>query len=166
MGDFLRRAPGLAAWALALCSTAVGCGATERRPNVPPSAKVLDLRRAGGDAIQDCGGAPESRTDTLCRVQPVGECVEAALKACRPAFGTRSFFTAEGDPVRDDWLVLSDGQGGCKLTFVEDRSRDPLAPRKPSVQICDSVTWKSHDTIANCEVPVADGCHATKPDPL
>jgi hypothetical protein len=129
---------------------------------MPPSSMVTDLRRSAGSGVQDCGEAAESKTDTTCRVHPVAECVEAAFKQCRPAFGMRSYFTGEGDPVREDWLVLSDGQGGCELVRVVDRSADPLAPKKPSLQVCESIDWKPHDSIANCEMPAFAGCHAGK----
>ena len=142
------------------------CGGAERRPNVPPSSRVKELRRAAGATAQDCGEAVESRTDTACRVHPVGECLAAALKDCRPAYGMRSYFTAEGDGVRVDWLVASDGHGGCQVVLVEDRSADPLAAKRPSVQICSGVVWKQHESISSCELPVADGCHAAKPGAL
>jgi hypothetical protein len=151
---------GLAAASVAV---AVACGGAERRPAVPPSSTVDELKRSTGAAGQDCGQAAESRTDTVCKVHPVGECIQAALKDCRPAYGMRSYFAPEGDPVREDWFVLSDGQGGCELVRVVDRSADPLAPKKPSLQVCSSIQWKAHESIPSCELPVLDGCHAGKP---
>jgi hypothetical protein len=145
----------------------VSCGGgAERHPNVPPSSKVKELRHAVGESARDCGEALESRKETTCGARPVGECLAAALKACRPAYGTRSFFTAEGDAVRVDWLVASDGHDGCHLVLVEDRSADPLASKRPSVQVCHTVAWKPHESIRGCEVPVPDGCLAAKADAL
>jgi hypothetical protein len=146
---------------IAACA-AVSCGGAERVPAVPPSSTVNELRESAGDAVQDCGQAIETKSDTTCKVHPVGECIQAALRDCRAAYGLREYFTAEGDPVRDDWFVLSDGQGGCELVLVEDRSADPLAARKPSLQVCDGIEWKPHDAIASCEMPVLHACHAGK----
>lgn len=141
-----------------LALTAFACGGPERRPNVPTSETVSDMRRNAGVGLQDCGEAIEPRQETACKVHSVGECLAAALKACRPAFGVRQYFTAEGDGVRLDWLVLSDGHGGCDLVNVEDRSADPLAPKKPKITHCTSIVWKSHENISDCEAPVPDGC--------
>jgi hypothetical protein len=144
-------------------AAALSCGGAERRPNVPLSAQVHDLRRSAGPTAQDCGEAVESRTDTACRVHPVGECLATALKDCRSAFGMRSYFTAEGDGVRLDWLVLPDGHGGCKLTVIEDRGADPLAHKKLAVKSCDAIAWRAHESIPSCEQPVPDGCHDVAP---
>jgi hypothetical protein len=138
----------------------LACAGEERRPNVPASGTVLDLRRSGGAGVQDCGESQESRTETACRIHPVGECLVSALKACRPAFGVRSYFTSEGDPIRFDWLVLSDGHGGCEVVTVEDRSSDPLARKDPKVSHCKGIVWKHHESIADCEAPAADDCSA------
>jgi hypothetical protein len=135
------------------------CGGAERRPHVPPSARVHDLRLSAGPTAQDCGEAIESKTDTACRVHSVGECLATALKACRPAYGMRSYFTGEGDGVRVDWLVLSDGHGGCKLSVIEDRGADPLAHKKVVAKSCASIVWKAHESIASCEQPAPDDCH-------
>jgi hypothetical protein len=137
---------------------APACGGTERRPNVPPSGAVQDLRRSAGSGVQDCGESMESRTETACRIHSVGECLAAALKECRPAYGVRSYFTGEGDPIRLDWLVLSDGHGGCKIVTVEDRSADPLARKAPLVRRCTGIVWKHHESIPDCEAPSPDGC--------
>src|SRR5689334_9551450 len=111
---WLRRSPrfltALVAGApLALSS---GCGGPERRPAAPQSERVTELLHSAGPGVRDCGEAMEAREETQCRVKPVGECVALALKDCRPGHGVRSYFTMEGDPVRLDWLVLSDGNGG------------------------------------------------------
>ncbi|HVU05565.1 MAG TPA: hypothetical protein VHE30_27645 [Polyangiaceae bacterium] len=153
------RAVLVAASALALNAA---CGGEERRPNVPASGTVTDLRRSGGDAVQDCGESSESRTETACRIHPVGECLLSALKACRPAYGVRSYFTSEGDPIRYDWLVLSDGHGGCEVVTVEDKSADPLARKEPKVSHCKAIVWKHHESIPDCEAPVADDCSVEK----
>jgi len=145
---------------IAFGASAAACGGAERRPAVPPGSTVKELRRSAGPAAQDCGEATESKTDTECRVHPVGECIQAALAQCRPAYGMRSYFTAEGDAVREDWLVLSDGQGGCELVLVQDRSADPLAPKKPSIQVCEGIEWKAHEHIPSCEAPSFAACHA------
>jgi hypothetical protein len=145
-----------------LCAAVVSCASAEKRPITPPSKKVKALRLSAGEGAQDCGEAMESKTDVTCRAQPVGECMIQALKACRPAYGTRSFFTSEGDPIRVDWLVLSDDKGGCELVNVEDRSADPLASKRPSVQTCESLEWTAHESIKNCEVPEGSNCHSRK----
>jgi hypothetical protein len=136
----------------------IACGGEERRPNVPVSTTVQDLRRSAGSGVQDCGESSESRKEEQCRIHSVGECLQTALKECRAAYGVRSYFTPEGDPIRVDWLVLSDGHGGCKLLTVEDRSADPLARKAPKVSRCTGIIWKHHESIAECEAPVADGC--------
>jgi len=117
------------------------------------------MKRSAGPGVQDCGEAPESREEDQCRIKPVGECLAAALKACRPAVGVRSYFASEGDPIRVDMLVLSDGRGGCDLMVVEDRSADPLAGKKPEVSRCDSIGWKPHPYIEDCEDVVPEGCN-------
>ncbi len=137
---------------------AVSCGSAERRPAVAPGKTVNDLRDSAGPGMTDCGEAPEVREETSCRVKPMGDCLALALGDCRPGHGVRQYFTDEGDAVRVDWFVLSDGQGGCRLVTVEDRSADPLAPKKPKVQYCKSIGWKAHDRIADCELPTAEGC--------
>jgi hypothetical protein len=136
-----------------------GCAeAVVRRPNVPPGAKVQELRTTAGDKAQDCGEAVEPKTGAACDVHPIGECLSAALHDCRAAYGARTYFTAESDPIRIDWLVLADGEGSCHLTVVEDRSADPLAPRAPTVKKCKALAWKPHETVAACEAPLADRC--------
>lgn len=145
---------------LACAALAPGCGGEERRPAVAPGPVVEDLRRSAGPGLQDCGEAQESREESQCRVKSVGECVEAALRACRPAHGLRTYFAAEGDAIRVDWLVLSDGQGGCDLVVVEDRSADPLASKTPSVSRCKKFVWKAHTNIDDCEAPYPDDCRA------
>jgi hypothetical protein len=142
---------------------APGCGSEPRRPAVAPSPVVEDLRRSAGVGLQDCGEARESREEDQCRVKSVGECVQAALKACRPAHGLRTYFASEGDAIRVDWLVLSDGQGGCDLVVVEDRSADPLAAKKPQVSRCKGFVWKAHEAIEGCEAPSPDACRAEAP---
>jgi hypothetical protein len=139
------------------------CGGEPRRPNVPPSRLVADMKRSAGPGIQDCGEAHESREEEQCRIKPVGDCLDAALKACRPAFGLRTYFASEGDPVRADLLVLSDGHGGCDLVVVEDRSADPLAAKKPQVSRCQVIAWKPHTAIEHCEDPVPDDCKKDAP---
>jgi hypothetical protein len=116
------------------------------------------MLHAAGPGVRDCGEALEAREETQCRVKPVGECIAAALKDCRPGHGVRSYFTLEGDSVRVDWLVLSDGGGGCVLVEVEDRSADPLAKKTPVVRRCDSISWSQHESVRNCEAPVAAHC--------
>lgn len=139
-------------------SVAGACGGPERPPNAPASETVLDMRRGAGPGLQDCGEGVEPRGETACRIHPVGECLLTALKECRSAFGVRQYFTAEGDTVRVDWLVLSDGHGGCELVQVEDRSADPLARKKPRVEKCRTIVWRAHESIEGCEMPAADGC--------
>lgn len=139
------------------------CAGEPRRPQVPPSGLVADMKRSAGPGIQDCGEALESREEDQCRVKSVGECLEAALKACRPAFGLRTYFASEGDAIRVDMLVLSDGQGGCDLVVIEDRSADPLAAKKPEVTRCESIAWKAHVAIDDCEDPVPEACKKEAP---
>jgi hypothetical protein len=136
-----------------------GCGGEARRPAVAPSTTVEELRRSAGVGLLDCGQAMESREEEQCRVKSVGECIQAALKDCRPAQGLRTYFASEGDAIRVDWLVLSDGKGGCDLVVVEDRSADPLASKKPSVSRCKGFVWKAHESIDGCEAPRPDDCH-------
>lgn len=137
---------------------ASSCGAPERRPTTPETPRVAELLRTAGPGVRDCGEALEAGDETQCRVKPVGECVESALKDCRPGHGVRSYFTPEGDPVRLDWLVLSDGNGGCVLVEVEDRSSDPLAKKTPTVRRCESIAWKPHEAVRDCEAPVPSNC--------
>lgn len=137
---------------------ALACGRSWRPAKTSPSETVLDMRRGAGPGLQDCGEGVENHGETACRVHSVGECIQNALKQCRPAFGSRQFLTSEGDPIRLDWLVLSDGHGGCELVQVEDRSADPLAKKKPRVEKCRSVAWGAHPNIEECEMPSADGC--------
>ncbi len=142
-------------------NVALACSETVvRRPNVPPSGKVRELLHAAGDGVFDCGEASEPKTGATCDVHTVGECLAAALHDCRPAHGMRSYFTSESDGVRIDWFVIPEGQGTCRLHVVEDRSADPLAPRAPIVSKCTTLTWKQHESIANCEVPAGDKCAA------
>ncbi len=146
-------------WVLATGSiVAAACGGSERRANVPTSETVMELRRGAGPGLQDCGESIESRKETACRIHSVGECLQAALKQCRSAYGMRQFLTAEGDAIRLDWLVLSDGHGGCDVVSVTDRSADPLARKEPRVEHCRSIVWRPHDAIEGCEMPVPDGC--------
>ena len=149
----------------AACSTTV-----VRRPNVPAGARVQELRQKAGDRAQNCGEVVEPKTDgnaaggqTTCEIHAVGECLASALGHCLAAYGSRTYFTAESDAVRTDWLVLPDGQGSCRLTVVDDRTADPLAPKTPTSRDCKAVTWKPHGGIAGCEVPVAEKCDAEKP---
>jgi len=156
----LRRISAALAGPLACVVLASGCGAEARRPAVAPSQVVEELRRSAGVGVQDCGEALESREEEQCRVKSVGECIQSALKACRPAHGLRTYFASEGDAIRVDWLVLSDGKGGCDLVMVEDRSADPLASRKPTVARCEGLVWKAHERIEACEAPTPDACRA------
>jgi hypothetical protein len=136
-----------------------GCSETVvRRPNVPASAKVGELLHAAGDNPGDCGEVVEPKTGATCDVHTIGECLAAALHDCRPAHGMRTFFTAESDGVRVDWIVVPDGKGSCALNTVEDRSADPLAPRKPTTTSCKVLGWKPHESIADCQVPAGDKC--------
>ena len=148
-----------------LAVLAVACGsAPVRRPNVPAGTKVQELRHTAGDGAQDCGEVVEPKGgDATCGVHPIGECVAAALKDCRPAYGARVYFTSEGDGIRIDWLVLPDGHGSCSLAVVEDRSADPLAPKTPTTKYCKAVGWQPHESIPSCEAPVPDKCDAPKP---
>jgi hypothetical protein len=148
------RLAGLLAAAVLACS----CGGPERRPRAAQSERVTELLHSAGPGVRDCGEALEARDETQCRVKPVGECVESALKDCRPGHGVRSYFTPEGDSVRVDWLVLSDGAGGCVLVEVEDRSADPLAKKTPAVRRCESMVWRLHESIRDCESPVLANC--------
>lgn len=143
-----------------LACAAGACGGAERRPDVPPSTVVEDLRRSAGSIVQDCGGASELRDEDSCTVQPVGECLEAALGQCRPAHGVRSYFTSEGDPVRVDFIVLDDRRGGCDLIQVQDFSSDPLAKVKTIVERCRRATWKPHPEIDRCLLLVPEDCKA------
>lgn len=140
---------GLCAWA---------CGGPEKRPSTAQSTRVTEMLHAAGPGVRDCGEALEAREETQCRVKPVGECIALALKDCRPGHGVRSYFTPEGDSVRLDWVVLSDGNGGCVLFEVEDRSSDPLAKKTPTVRRCESVSWSPHVSIRDCEAPLAAQC--------
>jgi hypothetical protein len=142
----------------ASCATTV-----VRRPNVPAGAKVQELRQKAGDRAQNCGEVVEPKTDATCDVHTVGECLASALGHCMAAYGSRTYFTAESDAVRTDWLVLPDGQGSCRLTVVDDRTADPLAPKTPTSRDCKAVTWKPHESISGCEVPFAEKCDAEKP---
>jgi hypothetical protein len=144
--------------ALVAVAFASSCGGPERRPRTAQSARVTEMLHAAGPGVRDCGEALEAREESQCRVRPVGECVAAALKDCRPGHGVRSYFTLEGDSVRVDWLVLSDGSGGCALIEVEDRSADPLAKKTPTVRRCDSIAWTPHVSIRDCEAPLAAHC--------
>ena len=145
--------------ALVFLSVPLACGQSWRPAKTAPSETAMEMRRGAGPGLQDCGEGVEEHGETACKIHPVGECLESALKQCRPAFGNRQFLTEEGDPVRVDWLVLSDGHGGCQLTQVEDRSADPLpSKKKPRVETCRSIVWRSHPNIENCEMPAADGC--------
>lgn len=146
----------------AVC-VAAACAGEQRRPNVPTSEIVADFRRSAGSGVQDCGEAIEPKGETACKIHSVGECLQAALRECRAAYGVRQFFTAEGDAVRLDWLVLSDGHGGCDVMTVEDRSADPLAPKKPRISRCQSIAWREHEDIEGCERFEADGCREDKP---
>jgi hypothetical protein len=154
----LRRLPRFLAALLVAAPLGSSCGGTERRPAAPQSERVTKLLRTAGPGVRDCGEALEARDETQCRVKPVGECIESALKDCRPGHGVRSYFTMEGDSVRLDWLVLSDGNGGCVVVEVEDRSADPLAKKTPTVRRCDSVSWKPHEVVRDCEAPVLANC--------
>src|ERR1041385_3849277 len=113
-GSFMTLGTSLRCSAAALVAAwcACSCGAPERRPTTPQSARVTELLHQAGPGVRDCGEALEARDETQCRVKPVGACVESALKDCRPGHGVRSYFTLEGDSVRVDWLVLSAGSGG------------------------------------------------------
>ena len=148
--------------ALVAAWCACSCGAPERRPTTPQSARVTELLHQAGPGVRDCGEALEARDETQCRVKPVGACVESALKDCRPGHGVRSYFTLEGDSVRVDWLVLSDGSGGCVVVEVEDRSSDPLAKKTPTVRRCESIAWKPHESVRDCESPVLMNCKVEK----
>jgi hypothetical protein len=148
-------------FSLLVCATIYfhGCAETVvRRPDVPAGSKVQELRRTAGDAAQDCGEAIEPKTGATCDVHPVGECLAAALHDCRAAYGARSHFTAESDAIRIDWLVIPDPQSTCHLAVVEDRSADPLAPRAPTVKNCKALVWKPHESVPNCDAPLADRC--------
>lgn len=134
------------------------CGAPERRPTTAESARVAEMLHGAGPGVRDCGEALEASDETRCRVKPVGECVESALRDCRAGHGVRSYFTLEGDTVRVDWVVLSDGNGGCVVVEVEDRSSDPLAKRTPTVRRCESIEWRPHESIRDCEAPVVSNC--------
>jgi len=131
---------------------------------MPESARVAELLHRASPGVRDCGEALEAREETQCRVKPVGECIESALKDCRPGHGVWGYFTMEGDPVRIDWLVLSDGNGGCVLVEVEDRSSDPLAKKTPAVRRCDGIAWKPHVSVRDCEAPVPANCKAERSD--
>jgi hypothetical protein len=144
--------------ALVAVAFASSCGGPERRPRAPQSPRVTEMLHSAGPGVRDCGEALEAREETQCRVKPVGDCVAAALKDCRPGHGVRSYFTLEGDSVRVDWVVLSDRNGGCVLFEVEDRSADPLAKKTPTVRRCESISWSQHESIRNCEAPVAAHC--------
>jgi hypothetical protein len=145
--------------AAAALPVGVACSETVvRRPNVPASPKVGELLHAAGDGANDCGEVVEPKTGATCDVHPIGECLAAALRDCRPAHGMRSFFTSESDGVRIDWIVIPDGKGSCALDTVEDRSADPLAPRAPTTTSCKALGWKPHETIPDCEVPAGGKC--------
>lgn len=143
---------------LAAAVLAWSCGGNERRATAPQSDRVTELLQGAGPGVRDCGEAREAREETQCRVKPVGECIQAALKDCRPGHGVRSYFTLEGDSVRADWLVLSDGNGGCVIVEVEDRSADPLAKKTPTVRRCESLNWKPHESVRDCESPALASC--------
>jgi hypothetical protein len=150
-----------------LVTLAVGaaCGTTAvRRPNVPAGAKVQELRQKAGDRAQNCGEVVEPKAGATCEVRAIGQCLASALGHCRAAYGSRTYFTAESDAIRVDWLVMPDAAAGtCHLTVVDDRSADPLAPRAPTTRDCKAVTWKPHESIPSCEAPVPEKCDADKP---
>lgn len=164
MGHTFRRRSVRSMW---LAPFALGivaaCAGEIRRPNVPTSETVARLRRGAGAGLQDCGEAIEPKGETACKIHSVGECLQAALGQCRAAYGVRQFFTAEGDAIRLDWLVLSDGHGGCEVVTVEDRSADPLASKKARVTRCQSIAWREHEDIEGCERFEAEGCREDKP---
>jgi hypothetical protein len=151
-------------WSLASLSLGLGlvvtsaCGSASPRASVGPGTAVQRLSRSAGPTVRDCGEASESIGETGCRIQPVGECVMTAFKACRGAHGVHMYFAGEGDPVRVDWFVVEKGQGGCEFVAVEDRSNDPLGPQAPEERHCESVAWKQHPGIAGCNVLQPTGC--------
>ena len=142
---------------------ASACGSTPPRASVGPGVAAQRLSRSAGPTVQDCGEASESIGETGCRIQPVGECVMAAFKACRGARGVHMYFAGEGDPVRVDWFVVEKSGGGCEFAMVEDRSNDPLGPKAPEERHCDSVTWGKHPGIEGCQVLKPTGCRETAP---
>lgn len=126
---------------------------------------VQDLWRNAGLGIQDCGEVIENTDETRCQTRAVGECVEQAFKACRPAHANYVFYAGEGDSVRIDWIVMVRAGGACDFVVVEDRSADPLAPRTPTPQVCDPPGWKDHPAIKGCEVLDPKNCRARTPPP-
>jgi hypothetical protein len=155
----------LGSTALAALAFPVACGSAPiRRPNVPVGSKVQELRHAAGDGAQDCGEVVEPKGgDTTCSVHPIGECVAAALKDCRAAYGSRVFFNSESDGIRIDWVVLSDGHGSCFVAVVDDKTADPLAPKTPILRHCKAMGWQPHDSVPSCETPMPNKCDDAKP---
>jgi hypothetical protein len=152
------------AYLLLTLAAGAACATTAvRTPNVPAGAKVQELRQKAGERAQNCGEVVEPKSGATCEVHTVGECLAAALQHCQAAYGSRIYFTAESDAIRIDWIVLPDGQGSCRLTVVDDRSADPLAPKTPTTRDCKAVTWKPHESVPGCEAPMPDKCDADKP---
>jgi len=89
--------------------------------------------------------------------------VLAAYKACRPAHASYLYFASEGDEMRVDWIVMVRPGGACDFVVVEDRSADPLGPRKPIDRVCAAVDWKSHPQIEGCELLEPKNCSARSP---
>jgi hypothetical protein len=147
-------------WVLLAAGVCVACGSGPPPPSATPSPRVTELRRTAGTTIQDCGEGVEARDDHKCRIQPVLECVEAALRSCRPAQGTHLYSTGEGDPVRVDYFVVQKAGGGCEFVVVEDRSRDPLGPGKPTELVCGDAGWQPHPRIRGCDVLAPSACAA------
>jgi hypothetical protein len=143
--------------ALALFAAAA-CGSTPPRARVGPGLAAQRLERSAGPTVQDCGEASESVGETGCRIQPVGECVLAAFKACRGAHGVHMFFAGDGDPVRVDWFVVERAGGTCEFVTVEDRTNDPLGPQAPVERHCESVGWTRHPGIEGCQVLAPTNC--------
>jgi hypothetical protein len=145
-------------WAIGALGIASACASRPPPPNVPPSSAVTELHRTAGPTVQDCGEAVETRDEDKCRVQPIFDCVKRAHDACRAAQGTHLFSTDEGDAVRVDYFVRERPGGACDFIVIEDRSRDPLAPKTPQLQICAQVGWKPHATIPACDVFAPTAC--------
>ena len=138
------------------------CGSSAPPPNVGPSPNVQRVRSSAGKTVQDCGEAIESRDETQCKVQPVGECVLAALKGCRAAHGTHIYSTGEGDAVRSDWFVVERPGGACDFVSVEDRTRDLLGAKGVTEKTCASAGWTRHPRIERCEMLVPSGCRLSQ----
>lgn len=138
-----------------------GCGGNQPLPQLPINATAQHVKDSAGTTVEDCGEFDEPRDDNSCRLKRIEECVITALDACRPAHGTHTYFTGEGDPVRVDYFSVTEN-GACKLVTVTDRSKDPVGHKGVTEEECKHHEWQPDAMREGCELLSLSECAPRK----